>query len=144
MIRVAGILGVVVVLVLLWFVLAGPEERAPALPDGIVPPSGQSISFLETLQSAPGPEGLTVRFRFVAPGIAKAGGRVDAEAAQADMLWLCDNYAVPRLPANGPAPAQIVISLSDRAVPFGEAAPDVTQFFEAYRVEDGHCVWEPF
>lgn len=129
---------------MLWFVLTGSEERAPVAPDGIVPPSGQAISFLETVQSAPGPGGLTVRFRFIAPGIAKAGGSVDAEAAQADMLWLCDSYAVPRLPQGGPVPAQIVISLSDRAVPFGETAPDATQFFEAYRVEDGHCVWEPF
>ncbi|OYX45422.1 MAG: acetolactate synthase [Rhodobacterales bacterium 32-67-9] len=112
--------------------------------DGIVPPSGQAISFIDTVQTAPGPEGLTVRFRFLAPGIARAGGSVDAEAAQADMLWLCDSYAVPRLPVNGPAPAQIVISLSDRAVPFGEAAPDVTQLFDAFRVEDKRCVWEPF
>ena len=144
MIRVVGILGGAVVLVMLWFVLTGSEEQAPVAPDGIVPPSGQAISFLETVQSAPGTGGLTVRFRFLAPGIAKAGGSVDAEVAQADMLWLCDTYALPRLAQGGPVPAQIVISLSDRAVPFGEAAPDVTKFFEAYRVEDGNCVWEPF
>ncbi|WP_347310372.1 DUF6497 family protein [Defluviimonas sp. SAOS-178_SWC] len=129
---------------MLWFALGGTEEQAPVAPAGIVPPSGQEISFLETVQSAPGTEGLAVRFRFVAPGITKVGGSVDAEAAQADMLWLCDTYALPRLPSTGPAPAQIVISLSDRAVLFGEAAPDATQFFEAYSIEDGHCVWEPF
>ena len=44
----------------------------------------------------------------------------------------------------GPAPEQIVISLSDRAVPFGESAPDVVQFFESYRIENDICVWEMF
>jgi len=34
--------------------------------------------------------------------------------------------------------------LSDRAVPFGESAPDVTQFFESYRIENDVCVWEMF
>lgn len=144
MIRVVGLLAAAVMLVMLWSARTGSEEQAVVAPKGIVPPSGQSISFLETVQSAPGPGGLTVRFRFLAPGIARAGGGVSAEAAQEDMLWLCDSFAVPRLPANGPVPSQIVISLSDRAVPFGEAAPDVTQFFEAYRIEDGHCLWEPF
>ena len=34
------------------------------------------------------------------------------------------------------------ISLSDVAVPFGQAAPEATQFFEAYSVTDGICTWE--
>jgi hypothetical protein len=29
-------------------------------------------------------------------------------------------------------------------VPFGEPAPDATQFFEAYRVEGDTCIWEAF
>jgi len=41
-------------------------------------------------------------------------------------------------------PSQVVISFSAAEVPFGEAAPEVTQFFEAYRVEDGTCIWEAF
>ena len=65
-------------------------------------------------------------------------------AAQADMEVLCNEFALPRLPATGPAPAQIIISLSDRAVAFGEPAPEATQFFEAYTIIDGRCQWEPF
>ena len=45
---------------------------------------------------------------------------------------LCQNFALPRISDIGPQPSQIVSSLSDRPVPFGEAAPDATQFFEAY------------
>jgi hypothetical protein len=27
-------------------------------------------------------------------------------------------------------------------VPFGEPAPEATQFFEGYRIDAGRCVWE--
>ena len=107
-------------------------------------PSGQEVRYLDTVQSAPGPEGLAVRFRFVAPAIARETGTVGAEAAQADMEWLCNSFALPRLPATGPAPSQVIVSLSDRAVAFGETAPEATQFFEAFAVVDGRCVWEAF
>lgn len=107
-------------------------------------PSGQEVRYLDTVQSAPGPEGLAIRFRFVAPAIARDSGSVGAEAAQADMEWLCNSFALPRLSATGPAPSQVIISLSDRAVAFGETAPEATQFFEAYAVVDGRCVWEAF
>jgi len=29
-------------------------------------------------------------------------------------------------------------------VPFGTAAPEATQFFEAYSIADGTCQWEMF
>ena len=35
----------------------------------------------------------------------------------------------------GPQPSQIVISLADRPVPFGQPDPEATQFFEAFRPE---------
>lgn len=110
----------------------------------IAVPSGQEVRYLDTVQAAPGTEGLTIRFRFVAPAIARDGGTIDPATAQGDMEALCNSFALPRLPAVGPQPGQIVISLSDREVAFGEPAPEVTQFFEAYVVEDSRCVWEPF
>lgn len=123
--------------------------QAPVTPQvpGMLPvavPSGQELRFIETVQGAPGPGGLTVRFRFLAPGIARADGMVGVEQALADMEYLCNAFALPRLPVPGPVPEQIVISLSDRLVPFGEPTPEATQFFEAFRPEDGVCVWEGF
>jgi len=113
--------------------------------DAPVPvPSGQEVRFVDLIRSEPGPEGLTLRFRFIAPAIAREGGTIDADTAQADMLVLCNDYALPRLPTPGPTPAQIIIVLSDREVPFGETVPDVTQYFEAYSLTDGTCMWEPF
>lgn len=109
----------------------------------IAVPSGQTVTLQDVIWNEPGPMGLTFRFRFVAPEIAP-GGRVDAEMASADMAALCQDFALPRIDPNGPQPAQVIISLSDRPVPFGEAQPDVTQFFEAYRIENGTCIWEMF
>ena len=110
----------------------------------LVVPSGQEVRFLDTVQAAPGPEGLTIRFRFLAPAIARDTGTVGPEQAQQDMEWLCNNFALPRLSATGPAPSQVIVSLSDREVAFGDVAPEATQFFEAYTIADGHCVWEAF
>lgn len=110
----------------------------------IAVPSGQPVSLLDVIWNEMGPHGLTMRFRFVAPEIAKAGGGVDFESAVADMQALCEGFALPRIAELGPQPAQIVISLSDRPVPFGEAAPEVTQFFEAFSVDGNTCNWEMF
>lgn len=128
--------------------MAGQGEETtvtgPA-PGALIPvPSGQAIRFLDVIRSDPGPEGLALRFRFVAPDIAREGGTVEADAAHADMLALCTDYALPRLPAPGPVPTQIIIVLSDREVPFGETLPEATQYFEAYSLADGTCIWEPF
>ncbi len=128
--------------------MAGQGEETdvtgPA-PDALIAvPSGQAVRFLDVIRSEPGPEGLTLRFRFVAPDIAREGGTVDADAAHADMLALCTDYALPRLPTPGPVPSQVIIVLADREVPFGETLPEATQYFEAYSLSDGTCIWEPF
>ena len=107
-------------------------------------PSGQVVSLLDVITNAPGADGLTERFRFLAPGIARQGGGVTAEVAGRDMDWLCQNYALPRVANTGPQPGQIVISMSDMDVPFGESAPQATQFFNAYSITDGKCVWDMF
>jgi hypothetical protein len=107
-------------------------------------PSGQPIALQETVWGQPGPEGLTMRFLFVAPEIAREGGSVPFEVATEDMHWLCENYALPRVANPGPEVAQIIISLSDRPVPFGQPAPEATQFFEAYGIEGNTCIWEVF
>lgn len=120
------------------------EQGVQAVPGDatlIAVPSGQVVTLQEVVWNAPGPEGLTLRFRFVAPGIAPGGG-IDFDVATADMQALCDSYARPRVTDFGPQVQQIIISLSDRAVVFGATEPDVTQFFEAYRLEDGACIWE--
>jgi hypothetical protein len=124
--------------------LATPLRAEETLADETIPvPSGQEITLIDVIHDPAGPAGLTVRFRFLAPGIATGGG-VDFETAAADMQALCDSYALPRIADPGPQPQQIVVSLHDRVLPFGEAAPEAVQYFEAYRIEAGACVWDLF
>ena len=108
----------------------------------IAVPSGQAVTALDVVRDAPGPEGLTFRFRFVAPWIGEPGA--DFEEAAEDMQHLCDTYALKRLSDLGPRPAQVVISLADRPVPFGSNDPDVVQFFDAFSIETGRCEREDF
>jgi hypothetical protein len=108
-------------------------------------PSGHVFGFVEALQEpADMPRGQVYRFRFVAPQIARDAGGQSFDDVSADMQWLCQDYALLRLADAATPPTHIVISLSERPVPFGTSAPDVTQFFEAYTIEDGRCIWEMF
>ena len=108
--------------------------------EGVSVPSGRELSLIEIVTNAPGTEGAAARFRFLAPGLAPE----ESEEAAGDMQALCDTFAHPRIDGMVPAPQQIIISWSGEAVPFGEAAPDVVQFFESYRVDNSACIWEPF
>jgi hypothetical protein len=74
--------------------------------------------------------------RYVAPEIARARGRYDYDALEADFRALCLRDA----PADGPG--RVVVALMDRAVPRGQAAPDATQFVEEFRRTRSGCDWE--
>lgn len=115
----------------------------PSHAEGIAVPSGQPITFHEMIWDQPG-AGLTYRFRFVAPSIARGTSEMDFDTVEQDMAYLCREYALPRVAVTGPQPGQIVISLSDQKTEFGQAVPEVTQVFEAYSVEGQDCIWEPF
>ncbi len=109
--------------------------------DEIAVPSGQPVVLHEVLiDETPGEPWL--RFRFLAPKIGQADNGALAEAAMADMDFLCQRISLPYLAEHGLNPARIVISLSDEAVEFGAAAPDAIQFFETYRPDPPHCIWE--
>lgn len=130
--------------ILTGIVPAWPASAGAAGEGAPVPvPSGEEVHWIETIRDSQGPAGLTLRFRFLAPGIG-GGSPISQEAAQADMQALCDGFALSRVPETGSRPAQIIISLSDRLVPFGETDDDAVQYFEAYSIEDGACVWELF
>jgi Family of unknown function (DUF6497) len=126
--------------------MAGTDQAS--LDSGDVPipvPSGQTVTLLETIWNERGPAGLAIRFRFLAPAISKDTGTITPDQAGADMMALCKDYALKRIgDTTGPTPAQIIISLSDRPVPFGESHPEATQFFDSYDLVDGECVWSLF
>lgn len=119
-------------------------QVTPGDDSAIAVPSGQAVTLQETIWNVPGPEGIVTRFRFVAPAIAREGGTVDFETASADILHLCQNFVLERLAGMVPPPGQVIVSLADRALPFGETHPEATQYFEAFRIENGACILEMF
>lgn len=124
-------------------VLFSTGYAAGASEDALQLPSGMAVSFFESVTDQPG-QGLTYRFRFVSPDIARGNGEIDSEVLERDMSYLCNNFALERVASTGPQPNQIVISIADRETPFGIADPEATQVFEAYSINDGACMWEPF
>jgi len=119
---------------------AAAAQQDEAKEERLVLPSGLEAQLQEMLWNEPG-IGLVYRFRFVAPDLT---GQEDFETTMTDLEYLCNSYAVPRLSNIGPQPRQIVISIADQASEFGVINPDVTQVFEAYRLDQGGCIWEMF
>lgn len=115
-------------------VVAGPVGAQP-----VAVPSGLAVERIETIWDAD--LGLA-RFRFLAPGIAAPG--FDLRALQPDMLALCRTVALPETRAARPDWDEVVISLSSRAIAFGEIDPEVVQSFEGYRLRGDDCIWMQF
>lgn len=115
-----------------------PRELAP-----VILPSSQEVVFQEIVSDTQG-YGLTYRFRFVGPWIRAGRKEMSYEQIEADMAFLCTDYALPRIANIGPRPAVVIISVAEREVPYGEAMPDVVQLFEAYRPEEDSCIWEGY
>ncbi|MFS4580279.1 DUF6497 family protein [Phaeobacter sp. C3_T13_0] len=106
-------------------------------------PSGQTVDLQEVLLDDQTGE-LWVRFRFLAPQIARGAAKISYEQAAPDMDHLCQSLALAYLREHALTPSRIVISLSDRAVEFGQADASATQFFESYRPDGDSCIWEAF
>ncbi|MEM6372250.1 MAG: DUF6497 family protein [Pseudomonadota bacterium] len=106
-------------------------------------PSGQSLVLHEVLVDEVSAE-TWLRFRFVAPQIAREDGDVSYADAEPDFQHLCTNFALPYVQEYDLAPQVVVVTLMDRPVPFGQADSAATQFIEAFRITSGACDWEAF
>ncbi len=118
--------------------LRAEQDRALELIDV---PSGLAVAFHDIVRDTLG-DGLTYRFRFLAPDI--GGDETDFIAVSSDMEYLCNAFALARVADIGPQPNRIVISLMQEVVDFGVSSPNVVQFFESYSVENDLCIWEVF
>ncbi|PYE85476.1 DUF6497 family protein [Pseudoroseicyclus aestuarii] len=114
----------------------GPAAAAQTVIDT---PSGASAQLLGVVLE----EDLHVaRFRFLVEALGSDG--LTFEAVDADFAWLCAQLALPALRQNGWEAGQVILSYSDRDLPFGTLDAEATQYFEAFRVEDGACILDPF
>ncbi len=122
-----------VIIGMVWAGAAGAQD--------IVLPSGLNVTLQDVIMDA-APD--VARFRFLAPAIDPAGAALSYQAVAADFQVLCDTYALPALAQAGQTVAEIVITLMDRPVVFGDITPEATQYFEPYDVTTGACIWEQF
>lgn len=118
-------------------VLVGVLMPVAASAQSVTLASGLEVTLMEVLIEE-GPARLA-RFRYLAPAIDPAGQGLDYAATAPDMAELCASHALPALAAEGQTVAEIVISLSDRPVAFGEISPDATQFFEPFTISASGC-----
>ncbi|WP_043746611.1 DUF6497 family protein [Pseudooceanicola atlanticus] len=110
------------------------QEGIPAVPSGLV------LTLQEVLED-PQPDGqLWLRLRYVAPDLAPD----NYASVEEDFAVLCSEQALTYAGENALIASQAVISIASATVEFGSTAPDVTQFFEAFRLENGACIWEAF
>lgn len=104
-------------------------------------PSGQPVELQEVLVDSVG-DATWLRFRFIAPRIARAQGTFDLETVEGDMSHLCTSVALPYMADFDLSGDVIVISFADRETEFATPDPDATQLFEAYRPVNDVCMWE--
>lgn len=102
-------------------------------------PSGQDASLVEVIL-----EPDVARFRFLTPDIDPELGDLGYGDVELDFAILCRAYAVPTLSDLDAPPERIVISFMSAQTPFGEANPEVTQFFEVFSLKGNDCIWEQF
>ncbi|WP_420860903.1 DUF6497 family protein [Algirhabdus cladophorae] len=102
-------------------------------------PSGQNLEFVDRVV-----EPDVTRFRFLAPEIDPVSGGLGYADVAEDFGILCQGVALPDVRAMDEMPKQIVISMMSAQTPFGEANPQVTQFFEVFSVQNDACIWEQF
>lgn len=104
-------------------------------------PSGQPIELYDVLIDEVGAE-TWLRFRFLAPEIAKVGGTVSFAQAEPDLEYLCSEVALPYIAEFDLKPEFVAVVLLDQPIEFGVSDPEVTQFIDLFRVTSGACVWE--
>ncbi|GAA6165963.1 hypothetical protein NBRC116590_36670 [Pelagimonas sp. KU-00592-HH] len=115
---------------------AGDLEEFPAVP------SGFEVYLQEMLFELRQDQSRVARFRYVMPIIGQEG--VTFFHVEQDFPVLCESHAVPSIEKSDEIVDQVIISLADRELEFGVSSSVATQYFEAFRLENGSCIWEGF
>lgn len=111
----------------------------PVMAQEMPVPSGMATQFVEVVLE---PDTGFARFRFVAPDLGQLGSELSDISD--DFVWLCEHMALPALIQTGWEAQQIVISIADRPLAFGETSPGAVQYFDGFSISGSSCLWEPF
>lgn len=100
-------------------------------------PSGANAQLHEVIET----DAQEIRLRYVSQEFDSQGA--DPDALLEDMTFLCETSSLVQRNAAG-TPQYVVVSLANRAAPFGVLDEEVRQVFEAFTVLDDSCIWEAF
>ncbi|WP_281858008.1 DUF6497 family protein [Litoreibacter halocynthiae] len=81
-----------------------------------------------------------VRMRLLAPQIVDQK-QFGFDVIESDFQALCESEGLRIVAESAPNAQEIVVSVASEAMPFGESAPNVVQYFDLFTVVDGTCVW---
>ena len=82
----------------------------------------------------------TVRLRYVSTQLEEKA--FPFERIEGDFAKLCSSFGLKIRSQSAPQAEQVIISIASRPTAFGETAPNVVQYFDAFRVEQDTCVWD--
>ena len=111
-------------------------------PEYMAVPSGYEYYLHEAIFETRQDNSLVARFRYVMPIIGQEA--VTFDDVEFDFLFLCETQALRSLKKEQKDVDQVIVSLSDRETDFGSTTSVATQFFEAYSIKNGSCIWEGF
>ncbi|MEZ7813818.1 MAG: hypothetical protein ACI9O0_001224 [Paracoccaceae bacterium] len=114
-----------------------PGDSSP-----ITLPSGETVNLMEIVLGVPSPMGEALRFRFLAPFLDQK--KLPDDVLFEDIFYLCAEYALKKIDGVSPNAQQIIISLSEAPLAFGQASDDIAQYFEAFSRQGQTCEWDAF
>lgn len=100
-------------------------------------PSGANAQLHEVIAT----DAEEIRLRYVSQEFESQGA--DPDALLQDMTFLCETSGLVKRNTGG-TPQYVVVSLANRAAPFGVLDEEVRQVFEAFTIVDDSCIWEAF
>lgn len=103
--------------------------------------SGLTVTRDEVLFEPPGAYDAArrlVRLRYVSDQLPS----LSFDRISGDFQELCERDGLAVARDFAPNATQLIVSLSSEAVAFGETAPNVVQYFDAFRREGDTCIWE--
>lgn len=108
---------------------ASPSGMTAELQDVRYEPEGAHVNVVKL-----------VRLRYVLPQI---GGPnpVAFETIEPDFKYLCETDGLAHRAKSAPNAEEIVISIASAPVAFGEIAPEIVQYFDAFEVRENACIW---
>ena len=125
------------------WLLAGAVALLPGLAGAgtLVLPSGHDAQFHDAYWEE---DSGTLRLRYIVPAVTDDAYARDHDAVFVDMESLCAGPGLEMIDADGNPWEGVTVTMMAAPVELGRTAPDVVQFFEAFVVRDGHCIWDEF